>query len=103
MEIRVQQEGGFGYFPGLAGPVSVDTASLDPAEASELEGAVARADFSPEAAVAGAPSPGSADHRSYTITVVDGARTSSITVSDPIADPALAKIVGAVLAKRAPG
>jgi hypothetical protein len=100
MVIRVQQEGGIGFFPRLAEPVTVDTASLPQDEATALVAAVTRADFSPAAAKAAEPAPGSADHRTYTITVVDGPETRMITVSDPILDPALSEIVGKVLAKR---
>ena len=94
MRIQVERDGGFAYIPGLRGPKTVDTATLPPSEAAALEAAAQRADFS--AAVA--PNPGSADHRTVTVTVEDGGSSRSITVSDPIEDDALRSLVDRVLA-----
>jgi len=97
MRIQVEREGGFAYFPGLSGPKTVDTAALPPDEAAALEAAVRRADFSAVAESAAAPAPGSADHRTVTITVDDDGAARSITVSDPIEDEALRTVVDRVL------
>lgn len=98
MRIQVEREGGFAYIPGLSGPTTVDTASLPADEAAALEAAVARTDFSAEAALAAAPAPGSADHRTVTVTVEDGGASRSISVADPVEDPALRSLVERVLA-----
>jgi hypothetical protein len=93
MRIQVERDGGFAYFPGLSGPTTVDTDALPPGEAAALEAAVARVDFGAEAALAAAPAPGSADHRTVTITVEERGGSRSVTVSEPIADDALRSLV----------
>jgi hypothetical protein len=98
MRIQVERDGGFAYFPGLSGPTTVDTDTLPPHDAAALEAAVGQADFSAEAALAASPAPGSADHRTVTITVEDGGASRSVTVSEPIADEALRSLVERVQA-----
>jgi hypothetical protein len=98
MRIKVEREGGFAYIPGLSGPTTVDTASLPADEAAALEAAVERTDFSAEAALGAAPPPGSADHRTVTVTVEDDGSSRSVTVSEPIEDDRLRALVDRVLA-----
>jgi len=98
MRITVEREGGFAYIPGLSAPATVDTDTLAPNQAAELEAAVRATDFSAEAARAGAPAPGSADHRTVTVTVEDGGGSRRISVSDPVEDVALRSLVDRVLA-----
>ncbi len=98
MRITVERDGGFAYIPGLSAPATLDTAALPSDEAAPLEAAARAADFSAKAAQAGAPAPGSADHRTVTVTVEDGGSSRSISVSDPVEDPALRSLVEQVLA-----
>lgn len=102
MRITVERDGGFAYIPGLSAPATLDTATLPAGEAAALEAAVQKADFSAAAERAAAPAPGSADHRTVTITVEDGGSSRSITVSDPITDDALRSLVDRVLAAAHP-
>jgi hypothetical protein len=97
MRIQVERDGGFAYFPGLSGPTTIDTDALSANEAAALEAAVERADFSTEAALAAAPAPGSADHRTVTITVEETGSARSVTVAEPIADASLRALVDRVL------
>ena len=103
MRIQVERDGGFAYFPGLSGPTTVDTDALPAGEAAALEAAVEQTDFSAEAALAAAPPPGSADHRTVTITVEEKGDSRSVTVSEPIADDGLRALVDRVLATAQPG
>jgi emfourin len=108
LRIRLQSEGGFGYFPGLDGPVLVDTADLPPDEAAGLERLVGATDFFARPARVDAtppPGPGAADQRRYTITVEDaGGRTHTVEVAEPVADAALQALIDSLrAARRAPG
>ena len=93
MRIQVERDGGFAYFPGLSGPTTVDTDALPPDEAAALEAAVEGTDFSAEAALAAVPAPGSADHRTVTITVEEqgGSRSVSRLGADRGRRPARAR------------
>jgi hypothetical protein len=102
MRIQVERDGGFAYIPGLSAPRTVDTDALSPEDAAALEAAVQQADFSAAAALAAAPAPGSADHRTVTVTVEDGGAPRSITVPEPIADEGLRSLVDRVLSSTEP-
>jgi hypothetical protein len=91
--INFESGGGFAHFPGLSRPVRIDTAELAPEQADHLKGLVERARFFEQPAEVGAPPPGAADLRSYTITVEDGDRRHTVKTSDALADPALRDLV----------
>jgi hypothetical protein len=94
VRIRFQSDGGLGHFPGLAGPVTIDTAQLPPEEAARIEGLVGGADFFTRPQPAGRPAPGAADLRRYTITIDDdNGRSRTLELTDPVADPALNALI----------
>jgi hypothetical protein len=93
MVIRFESEGGFGYFPGLSRPLRIDTSKLAPEEARRLEGLVDRAEFFDQPSRLGAPQPGAADYRSYTITVEDGGRTHTVNADDTTENQELQPLV----------
>jgi hypothetical protein len=94
LRIRFQSDGGFGHFPGLNEPVTIDTAQLPREEAARIEGLVGGADFFGRPEAAGVPAPGAADLRRYTITVDDDTgRTRSLELTDPVEDPALHALI----------
>ena len=93
MVINFESGGGFAHFPGLSRPVRIDTAEMAPEQAGRLEGLVDRARFFEQPSEVGAPPPGSADLRSYTITVQDGDRTHTVQTSDDLTDPGLRDLV----------
>jgi emfourin len=97
MRIQIQRDGGFGYFPGLGMPVTVDTSTLPPDEAELLERLVRQADIAQHGASVAAPPAGAADIRSYTITVDDGVVSESVTVTEPVGDAALQSLIDRVL------
>ena len=57
MRIRIQSDGGVGYFPGLAEPVSIDTARLSADERARLESMVGAAGFFGLSQRVGSPAP----------------------------------------------
>ncbi|MGE5170223.1 MAG: protealysin inhibitor emfourin [Rudaea sp.] len=95
MRIAFRTEGGIAAFPGLAGPVTIHCDALPPAEGARLRALVERANFFalPEKA---RPEAGVADARSYTIEVDDGAQCRTVTIQEPIADPAVRALVAAL-------
>ena len=91
MRIDFQVEGGIAAFPGLAKPVSIDCERLPAAATARLRDLMQQADFFalPHSSAA----PAAPDARRYTIAVNDGGRCGTVTVAEPIADPALRDLV----------
>jgi hypothetical protein len=91
MLISMHRHGGLAAVPGLELQVAVNTADLPKAEADELEKAVH------DAAIIDMPSTtapaGGGDRRIYDLTVQDGERTRSVTLTDPIQQPAVAALI----------
>jgi hypothetical protein len=91
MRIDFQVEGGIAAFPGLAKPVSIDCERLPAAATARLRDLVQQADFF--ALPSSTPAPAAPDARRYTIAVDDGGRCGTVTVTEPIQDPALRDLV----------
>ena len=91
MRIDFHVEGGLAAFPGLARPVSIDCERLPAAATERLRDLVRQADFF--ALPSDAQTPQAPDARRYTIAVDDGNRCSTVTVAEPIANPALRELV----------
>jgi hypothetical protein len=87
-------EGGLAAFPGLAQPVTIHCDRLPASERAHVRDLVQRADFfaipQPDSA------PTSADARAYRIAIDDDGRCRTMTVREPIADPALRDLVDAL-------
>ncbi|HXR55753.1 MAG TPA: protealysin inhibitor emfourin [Casimicrobiaceae bacterium] len=91
MRIDFRSDGGLAAFPALAAPVTIHCDALPPAENARIHDLVRRADFfALPARPKESPMP---DARTYTIAVDDGARCNTVTVREPIADPALRDLV----------
>ena len=92
LRIDFSVDGGLAAFPGLAKPVSIHCDALPAHENARLRDLVRRADFFalPAHAALHAASP---DARAYTIAVDDGSQCRTVTVREPIADPALRDLV----------
>jgi emfourin len=90
VRIDFRIDGGLAAFPGLAKPVTIDCDRLPPQTSARLRDLVRRADFferRPHQA------PAMPDARVYTIAVDDGAQCRTMSVPEPIADPALRELV----------
>jgi hypothetical protein len=98
VRIELETEGGFAAFPGLARPVTIDTAALPTEEAETIAGLVRDARFFARPEPEQAMPPGAADYRTYTITVEDGAQRRMLRVHDPITDAHLAALIARVRA-----
>jgi hypothetical protein len=94
MRIEFRMEGGFAALPGLAKPLTIECDTLPPDKQAQWRDLLRRADFfaRPE----DPKSPPHPDARTYTILVDDGANCRSITVHEPIRDPALRSLVEAL-------
>jgi hypothetical protein len=93
MKVQLETEGGVAYFPGLAQPVVIDTDTLPPKEAAELQRLVGAARLSDRPERAAPPARGAADHRTYTLTIDDGGRQHTVSFTDPVSDPELQALV----------
>jgi hypothetical protein len=94
VQIEYRTTGGPAYFPGLAVPITFDTAELPAERRTTLERLVEEARFFDQSADT-APERG-ADYQIHTITVRDGSRTHTVRRADPVSDSALSALVDAL-------
>lgn len=95
MRIALAVEGGIAAFPGLARPVTLDCATLPPAQAARLRELVDAARFFSAAVPPAQTHP---DARSYTVEIRDGAQARTLRLSEPIADASLRELVAEIRA-----
>lgn len=95
MKIDFRVDGGLAAFPGLAEPVTIECDALAPEEKEHLRALVRRADFFTRPPPSNPPR-ATPDARAYTIAIDDGPQCRTVTVREPIADPALLDLVGAL-------
>jgi hypothetical protein len=93
VRIEFKSEGGIAHFPGLSRPIVIDTAQLPQGESEPLEALINAVRFFDLPPAVGQPRPGSADYRTYTLTITDGARSHSIKAYDPIENDALRTLI----------
>ena len=92
LRLTFEMDGGFAYIPALAKPYEVDTATIDPTEAATLRTLLTESHFFTLPARPENP-PRGGDQRTFTITVTQGGRSHTVTLTEPIANPALANLV----------
>jgi hypothetical protein len=92
MRITFQTDGGLGFFPGLARPVTFDLGDLDAKLRDELCKLVDKARFF-ERTQPEAPAAGGADRRTYTVTIERDGKERTLRLSDPIGDAGLGELV----------
>jgi hypothetical protein len=93
MIITLEVSGGFAPLPALSGPLTIDTAQIEPQARTELEALVCQSRFFDLPLRGPTPAKGAADYRTYTITVQDGPRVYTIQLTDPITDIYLEQLV----------
>jgi hypothetical protein len=94
MRAIIATEGGLACFPGLMKPVTIDTGELAPADAARLAELVEAARFFEQPARCGqVGTRGAADLQQHEVTIELEGRRHSVTVAEPIADPALCELV----------
>ena len=98
VSVTLEVEGGFAYVPGLGAPFRADTDELAQGDAATLRELVASADFFAQPETLGAPPPGAADLRTYTVTVASGGRRHTVRAVEPIADPGVRDLVDQLVA-----
>src|SRR5215471_1440517 len=89
MRVELKTDGGFAYMPGLNKPLTLDDKTLSKSQADALRRLIDSARFYEMPAVVGKPSPGAADYRRYTLTIVDGKQQHTVEAVDPVSDPGL--------------
>ncbi len=95
MRIEFKMDGGLAALPGLSRPFVIDTKSLPSVIGGEIERLINAAHFFDQPPAA-APAPGSADYRTFTITISDGTRSRTLKLFDPIQNTELAALVSAL-------
>jgi hypothetical protein len=93
MKLTFKMSGGFAYIPALSRPVIIDTAQIDPQVANQIESLVQESRFFDQPAIINNAPKGSADYRTYTITVEEGSRAHTVELTDPITDTNLERLV----------
>lgn len=93
MKITIEINGGFAPLPALSRPITIDTTTLNPQLVQQLESLVRDAAFFDRPAFINTTAKGAADYRTYTITVQDGPRVHTVSLTDPISDPSLEQLV----------
>jgi hypothetical protein len=92
MRVLFQVSGGIGYFPRLAAPRTIDVDALDADTRARILGLIEDAGFFSLPSRSPARK-GAADYQTYSITVEDGSRHHTVVVSDPVAPPALQRLI----------
>jgi hypothetical protein len=96
VRIEYAKQGGIAYIPALAAPVTIDTDTLPPEQARDLEQLVKGAAFFTLPENVGALRSGAADYQTYTITIHDQGRSHTIRVTDLGERPEVAGLVRAL-------
>jgi len=99
MRITFSMSGGFAHLPGLSRPVTIDLSELSAEEAQELQELLQGIDFGGLRKVGAKPRSGAADYRTYKIAVEEGNRTRSITLTDPVEDSKLQRLIAILRGK----
>jgi hypothetical protein len=92
MRVTFQTSGGIAYLPGLAAPTTIDTDTLSDEQRSELDALIRGAQFFDRPSARPAPR-GAADYQTYTITIEEGGRRHTVTVTDASLDPGISALV----------
>ncbi|CAI2798405.1 protealysin inhibitor emfourin [Pseudomonas marginalis] len=95
MHISIKENGGAGYFPGLAKPRTVELATLPEQDQQELRQLIEAADFF-QLPQSNAPTPGNPGQVHYTLTVTEGQREHTVCVLAPVKSQALDGLVQCV-------
>jgi hypothetical protein len=95
MRVQFGAEGGFAHIPGLSRPVTIDTSELSDEEAAQLERLIEMARFFalPEEVEPIRRAPGSADYRTYSITVETADESHTVRFIEPIGDAHLQALI----------
>jgi hypothetical protein len=96
MKIEFSVDGGLAGFPGLRKPVTIDAGTLSAAGGAHLRQLVERAAFFTTPMN---PAAAANDGRCYTIAIDDGGECRTLTVAEPIANPAMQALVAELSAR----
>ncbi|UII69775.1 hypothetical protein LVW35_19145 [Pseudomonas sp. HN11] len=95
MQISIKENGGPGYFPGLAKPQTVELEALPEQDQQELRRLVEACDFF-QLPQSHAPAPGKPGQVHYTLTVKEDEREHTVCVLAPVKSQALDGLVQCV-------
>ncbi|ROM39366.1 hypothetical protein BK648_20700 [Pseudomonas poae] len=95
MQISIKENGGPGFFPGLAKPCTVELDTLPEQDQQELRQLIEASDFF-QLPQNTAPAPGNPGQVHYTLTVTEGQREHTVCVLAPVKSQALDGLVQCV-------
>ena len=95
MHISIKENGGPGFFPGLAKPRTVELDTLPEQDQQELRQLIKASDFF-ELPSNNPPAPGNPGQVHYTLTVTEGQREHTVCVLAPVKSQALDGLVQCV-------
>ena len=95
MQISIKENGGPGFFPGLAKPRTVKLDTLPEQDQQELRRLIEASDFF-QLPQSNAPAPGNPGQVHYTLTVTEDQREHTVCVLAPVKSPALDGLVQCV-------
>jgi emfourin len=93
MQITLTTQGGIASFPGLQRPVTVSLDQLAPDMQTELRKLIDACDFFNLPEHLDPPARGAADYRTYVITVQAPQRTHTVTLTDPVKDARMQRLI----------
>jgi hypothetical protein len=98
MQITIETSGGFAALPGLARPITIDTASLDAKTAAALHALIVESTFFELPPLIDTTQQGAADFLTYQISVDDGSSSHTVRFTEPVLNPLLERLLALVQA-----
>lgn len=93
MKVTLESSGGFAPLPALSRPMTIDTTSLDPKTASELQTLLKKSAFFELEPFIDTTARGAADYLTHRITVQDGSRVHTVRFTEPILNSSLQRLL----------
>lgn len=93
MHIEFRSLGGIAFFPGLSKPAVFDVDTLPQGESDRLRKLIGDARFYDQPTTVSNAARGAADYKQYVVTIREDEKCHSVTIAEPITDPALRALV----------
>ena len=93
MKVTLETSGGFAALPGLARPITIDTASLDAKSATALHSLIAESTFFELPPLIDTTQKGAADFFTHQLSIDDGSSIHTVRFTEPILNPFLQRLL----------
>ena len=98
MKVTLETSGGFAALPGLARPLTIDTASLDAKAATALHSLIAESSFFELPPLIDPTQKGAADFLTHQLSIDDGSLIHTVRFTEPILNPFLQRLLDLIQA-----